>query len=258
MHPESYELWAVWSNREETAEQCAGRLAATFTGWAEAHDIFSHWNRQGWTRAEADAPFCAMPPRIDELRIIFEKGRAHKDVPRIPWPEMGYSVAAWNGSDAPRDASFHVMPGTYKNNRIFPNSFALHLPKPAPETTDVLNTPVLRKVLLSTVLAWEPAWASVTSRSYSKRFHDRAPVQPFPLFRSGWMTYLSAPYVRRVTPPASAIVEDTENGGMLLLSTNETFTVDNPKHVAVADEIQDALAPLQDEGEKWRQRKQNS
>jgi len=35
-----------------------------------------------------------MPPDVDELTTVFEKGREFKDVPREPWPEMGCRVSA--------------------------------------------------------------------------------------------------------------------------------------------------------------------
>ena len=60
---------------------------------------------------------------------------------------------------------------------------------------------------------------------------------------------------KRISPPASTIVEKTSDDGILLLVTEEAFTSDNPKHVAVADEIQDTLEPLQDDGKRWREAK---
>lgn len=59
------------------------------------------------------------------------------------------------------------------------------------------------------------------------------------------MTYLSAPYAARISPPRTAIVEEVPGGGLLMLATMETFTDENPAHVAVANEIQTALEPLQ-------------
>src|SRR5665213_529030 len=179
------------------------------------------------------------------------KSLVHRDMSGVPWPELGYSVAAWNAIDGAKSVSFHVKPGQYTADRIFPNSLELQLPKRTPDTTGIVNTPILRKVLLSVVSAWEPSWALITSASYNERFH--LSEKPFPLFRSGWMTYLSRPSARRISPPGSAIVEGTRDDGILLLATNETFTAENPRHIAVADEIQRSLVPIQDEGERWRQ-----
>jgi Immunity protein 52 len=249
MNRELYDLWAFWGPREEDAAQCAVRLAATLTGWAAAHPVFARWNRKGDTRAQANKPFCAMPPRVDELTKIVKRGLTHKDEPREPWPELGYVVWAWNGIDGPRSAAFHLDAGSYAPTPIFPNSLRLHLPSGLPATADIMNSAVLRKMLLSAVSAWEPAWGSIASYSYEQRTF--VPKPHFPRFRSGWMTYLSAPYAARITPPAPAITERTTDGGLLLLATQEAFTIENPEHVAAADAIQAALEPLQPDEDRW-------
>jgi hypothetical protein len=59
------------------------------------------------------------------------------------------------------------------------------------------------------------------------------------------MTYLSAPYARKISPPPQAIVEHTPGGGMLMIATRERFSLAVPAHVAAADAIHAALAPLQ-------------
>jgi Immunity protein 52 len=250
MNKELYDLWAFWGPREEDAAQLAPRLAATLTGWAAAHPVFTRWNRTGNTRAQANTPFCAMPPRLDELTKIVKRGLTHKDEPREPWPELGYFVWAWNGIDGPRSAGFHLDAGSYITTRNFPNSLELNLPPGLPETADIVNSVVLRKVLLSAVSAWEPAWGSIASYSYEERTF--VPKPRYPLFRSGWMTYLSAPYAARITPPAMAITERTPDGGLLLLATEEAFTSENPQHVAAADAIQAALEPLQPDEDRWK------
>jgi hypothetical protein len=48
-----------------------------------------------------------------------------------------------------------------------------------------------------------------------------------------------------ITPPPSAIVERTAEGGLLMAATEETFRVDNPVHLAAARDILKALAPFE-------------
>jgi hypothetical protein len=101
----------------------------------------------------------------------------------------------------------------------------------------------LKPALLSIVAAWEPDRGNVVCWSYWQRlFGDRH----YPPFRSGWMTYLAPQYASRITPPPEAIAERVAGGGLLLLATEERFSMDNPEHLAVADAIQVALAPIQD------------
>jgi hypothetical protein len=59
------------------------------------------------------------------------------------------------------------------------------------------------------------------------------------------MVYLSRPLRLRITPPASAILEQMPGGGLLMIATRDRFDLANPEHVAVADAIQRSLEPLQ-------------
>ncbi len=122
MASEAYKLHVHWRDRPESRQSCARRLARMLEGLADAHPAFARWNKQAKSRAAADKPAWAMPPDIDELITVFEKGRQYKEVPREPWPELGYSVAAWNGRDPPYGASLSLWPGAFASNRPFPNS----------------------------------------------------------------------------------------------------------------------------------------
>jgi hypothetical protein len=207
-----------------------------------AHPAFARWNRKAKTRAAANRPAWAMPPDIDELTVVFEKGRQYKDVPREPWPEMGYRVSAWNGLDGPDGASLSVHAGTYADYSVYPNTVDLVLKPAGIDNADLINSAVLKPVLLGVVSAWEPDYGVVICWDYWQRlFGDRH----WPPFRSGWMTYLAPQYASRIMPPPAAIIERVPGGGMLLLATKERFSMDNPAHLAAADAIQAALAPLQ-------------
>jgi hypothetical protein len=59
-----------------------------------------------------------------------------------------------------------------------------------------------------------------------------------------WVTYLAPRFAPLVTPPASAIVEYLPDGGLLMIATEERFSIDNPAHIAVARDIEAALAPV--------------
>jgi Immunity protein 52 len=47
-----------------------------------------------------------------------------------------------------------------------------------------------------------------------------------------------------ITPPAAAIVERQPDGGLLMAATDEPFDTSNPAHLAVANDILAAVAPL--------------
>jgi hypothetical protein len=211
-------------------------------GIAAAHPAFNHWNKLANSRAEADRPAWRMPPDTDELTAAFEMGRQYKDVPREPWPELGYSVAAWNGLDPPYGASLSVRPGRYSGSRAFPNSVELEFDQVTPANADLMSAAALKPALLSVVSAWEPDHGNVVCWDYLDRLFGE---RHWPPLRGGWMTYLAPQYASLITPPPAAIVEPVPGGGLLLLATEERFSMDNPAHLAVADAIQAALDPLQ-------------
>jgi hypothetical protein len=181
-----------------------------------------------------------MPPDPDELTQVFKRGLRHKDVPHKPWPELGFLVSAWNGLDPPDGASLAVWSGAYTAHMTFPNRVEMAVDS---ESDQLANALVLKLALLGSIAAWEPDYGSVVNWDYWKRSFGE---QHYPVFRSGWMTYLAPQYARLVAPPAQAIAEPVPGGGLLLLATTEQFDVDNPVHLAAADAIQLALDPLRD------------
>jgi len=65
-----------------------------------------------------------------------------------------------------------------------------------------------------------------------------------PVFNLSWMVYLSAPLARRITVPSDVIVEQLADGGLIMIAAEETFDAANPKHLARARSILNALEPL--------------
>jgi len=68
-----------------------------------------------------------------------------------------------------------------------------------------------------------------------------------------WMTYLSPPRARKVTPPRGVLVEHTDDGGLLMMAAEETFDTANPKHMAAARSILASLTELNAEFERMWQ-----
>lgn len=238
-----YRLETYGAPRQETAEECAARLAQMLSGLAALHPAFARWNQQAMTRQDADTMFCAMPPKIEELTQIFESGRHFTDrEPRRPISELGYSVSAWNGADGATEMSMSLSVGSYDRARFFPNHVEMNFRRSEPANATLVNEACLREVLRVVVAAWNPSWANLADPRYWEPLYRRKHV---PDFRSGWMTYLSAPYAHRVTPPSVAVVEPVPDGGLVILATKDLFDSDNPVHMAAADAIQACLQPLQ-------------
>jgi Immunity protein 52 len=212
-------------------------------GLAEVHPRFARWNKKARLRAAANKAFCTMPPKIEELDEIFAKGRRYKDVPPEPWPQMGYSVSAWNGRDGLCGVSWSLDAGCFGLHLPEPNDIFMQLGSAQPGNEDFINATVLKRSLMVIARAWEPDWGVVETWAYKGRSKDAAgfPLHPW----GGWITYLAPHYTSRIAPPTEVISERVPGGGLLLLASEEPFTVQNPAHVAAADAIQRVLAPVQ-------------
>lgn len=242
MSGEIYEIGFNWANRQESSESCARRLTQMLKGLAAIHPVMTQWYTDAARRGESAVPRVPLPTGMDELREVFDNARRRKDNGTL-WPELGYALMAWNGIDGPQCFGFTTWPGHYASTRSLPNSVGMKFSRRQSGNADLLTADVLRSVVLSAVSAWEPVCGVVSAKEYLRERYS--PPQHWPNFRSGWMTYLSAPYARKVTAPPSAITETVTGGGILMLATEEPFSASNAEHVAVADAIQACLEPLQ-------------
>ena len=100
---------------------------------------------------------------------------------------------------------------------------------------------LFRAALLAIVEAWKPTWCI----AHPVTIYDFWPRSADIHLRLAWMSYVSPRFASLVTPPPSAIAERTAQGGLLMAATKETFRVDNPAHLAVAQDILKALAPFE-------------
>ena len=103
------EIWVYWGPRREDARACAARLARMFEDLRAIHPDFARWYHKGYRPSEWNRPLCSIPPRLDELTAIFEKGKHYKDVPREPMPELGFSFSTWNGRNDDRAVVLRVQ-----------------------------------------------------------------------------------------------------------------------------------------------------
>lgn len=107
----------------------------------------------------------------------------------------------------------------------------------------MINFRAFRAALLVLVKTWNATWAYARPYALDDLLPSFEKKRATPSFHGGWITYLAAPFAAKIAPPHSAIYEQV-TGGLLMTATQETFRVDNPAHVAVARDIDAALAPL--------------
>jgi hypothetical protein len=148
---------------------------------------------------------------------------------------FGFSFSAWTGHEEDGRGGV-VMLGCGSAVTPPPNSCLLDLPSNGPEEQRVLSAAVLTEVMRALVLAWEPDWGGVISHAYQDMRSEPA-GHP----RTGWLMYFSRRQGVLPPLPQPVRVESVEDKGTLVILTPERFTVDNPAHVALADEIRALL-----------------
>jgi hypothetical protein len=206
---------------------------------AKVHPAFARWNEKAYRRKDANRPFCAMPPRVDELAAQFARHPQQRILDR----DRGYSVSAWNGRDDTCGVSFLIFAGDGNRwgSQPFSNSVSIDLHRRSAENADLTSAAGMRAMLLAVVAGWEPDCAEIKPW----KFYDLPRGKHLPPFRSGWMSYLGPRFARHIIPPPQAIAEPVPGGGLLILATRQQFEVSDPAHMAAAEAIQRALEPIQ-------------
>jgi hypothetical protein len=236
-----YSVLAYWGPRRESPEACAPKILQMFETLAQIDPMLSRW-------------FCADPdsgkPRLvssfdlqDAVRLI-ERGQSLSEIGRKALREPGYHfVGMTELSWGPRRLVIDGNLGGYAAGNILANYVCLSTPALAPENEAVINFRVFRSVLLALARIWNATWCRADPTDLLQLMSAADPGRRRPRFNGGWMTYLAAPFAAKIAPPHSATCEQV-NGGLLMTSTQETFQVDNPAHIAVARDIDAALAPI--------------
>ncbi|MCY1037004.1 immunity 52 family protein [Corallococcus sp. BB11-1] len=220
---------SYWGARQESAEACALRMEVLLTSLANVDPGFVQWFQQGRSRnAALQRP---IEPRATALEKLFRRGQD-----RV-FEDLGFRMSGWNGASDDRDASgFDVTCGGH--SQATGNFCVFNLPSQGTHSERVLSTPVLGGLVRSMAVAWEPEWAIATSSAHRNMVTDN----PKPGTFVGWVMYLAR--VRGTVPPLPAPVriEPVEDKGTLIILTPERFTVKNPEHLALAEQVRGLLA----------------
>jgi hypothetical protein len=204
----------------------------------------AQWFTGAEKRGKGSVPNDPIPDGREALTKLFSEALFRSDIAHRPMPELGYQIYAWNGRDDACRSTLEIIAGSYTNSRPFPNVVVFALRKPTAENAALVTPSVLKSSLLGIVGAWQPEWVVLEDQDYWDHIENKQ-TGNLPKIRSGWMTYLSAPYARRIIPPAEVKCEFVRGGGLLMSATEELFSADIAAHVAAADAVQAALRPLQ-------------
>ena len=251
---------SYWGPRPETPVEIAARCQTLLNRLAAISPKFSGWNfvgrkppPQGRQQGRMDTPAerywrgsytIAADDLSDATLIRLVEAGIHRDDDGVPDPELGYRFSAFARSRRDPDGmSLRIHAGCWTSAPFYTNTVHIETRPPCDKNQAWLTLSVLKAAMLAVATTWDATWASVYPDDLGELWTP-AYIKRRPTFQMAWITYLSPRFAQMITPPNSAIVEYTPRGGIVMTASRQRFDVTNPTHMAVAREIEAALAPI--------------
>lgn len=232
-----YDVTAYWGPRREGPEALVDPFLRTLEALSNIDPAFGNWHFLGRKQGTLMAPL----NRADIIKLIADGVSRADD--GDPTPINGYGFGAANGLRRTLNSlDIRINAGSAAIANFFINSAIITTAPFQTEYAPFINARVMKATLLVLVAEWKPTWCG--ARSSDLFDLETMPMPPRPHFGLAWMTYLSKRFAPMVTPPSSALVERLPDGGLLMIATEERFNAANQQHLAVARDIEAALAPV--------------
>jgi hypothetical protein len=232
-----FSLISCWEKRAEPREAIAARFAIMIESLQKIDPIFAHWN----VFKKELIPLETIGGRLAEE---LDQG-PDKDEQGNPVASRGYSLPLFSRGQT-KDRSFYLefqagstYPRTFANlvNLGTHNGTIERSQNPDPSS---ISYDIFKPALLAMVEAWDPLFCIALPNAL-RAFID---FEVATYFHATWIQYLCPWLAALITPPESAIVERLSNGGIVMAATIEIFDVNNKAHMAVAEDIETAMASL--------------
>ena len=211
----NFYIAAYWTDRREDAASCGERLARCLGALQNCDSVFE----------DVYAVLSAGPkasPRVNvddsALAEIFAQGRNREDAPpRKVIESLGYS-ASFISKDRAADQKWvmRCSVGMFAGKPGLLNRCVLNLPKTGEAAERLLRLPTATDMLLGTILAWQPEWATVQSSEFRNSVSNTSEI-PGPTL-IGWMTYFSRGAAVIPNVPVHSRRELPELGTLLTLT----------------------------------------
>jgi hypothetical protein len=229
----AYAIHASWGPRADTPEVIAPRFITCVDRLKLIHPAYDNWIFS----------LDRKPKKFDALRADLPAAIATRVVRADdgePTPIYGYWASVINDmKDGPHSLSLRVKAGAHAPSEYFSNSAQIKTGYDVAPDPSIIAYPAFKAALLALVESFDATYCS----AYPARLLNLSDKSRHLLL--AWMSYVSPRFAPLISPPPSAIVERTAQGGLLMAATEETFQVDNPAHLAVARDILKALAPFE-------------
>jgi hypothetical protein len=236
---QQFEIIAYWGPRADSPEAMARRFLDTLDALSKINQAFGNWY-VGRMKGRPLAPL-SFAEVVEYVAEGVSRDSDGKTAP--PEPVYGYRFGATTGlMRTPRsfDLSFHA--GCTLSSNYLINDASIRTQPPSEENASLVTLAVLKPALLVLASLWQATWCGLGPWTLNDFKPKRVPHRPW--FGLEWVTYLSPRFAPMVTPPASAITERLPDGALLMIATADRFSADNSRHLAVARDIEAALAPV--------------
>jgi hypothetical protein len=143
---------------------------------------------------------------------------------------IGFSTSYWDETSQVQErVGVSITAGM--DSPWLTNAVVIYLPESVGEFREY---GFVKKLLAATVECWEPSMAVVSSHAFREKLGGKGGTRTI-----GWMTWFKDPAVAKALPK-KAEREPLANG-VLVTTTREVLSPENPTHVATALKIRDTL-----------------
>jgi hypothetical protein len=235
-----YSIRWAWKGRSETPASIAEKYRRTLNELSHSNPAFHDWG-VGVTRKEG---------RLARLEVISDmesvvRANVKRDDWKKPDPDSGYGMFATSDVFAsenfvPHDLSLRFKVGSKWGNDIGFQVGGLMVPS----DLRVATFSLFKSVLSILTSIWSPEWAD--AYIFKVGYQEPGvvagiPVFPYSRFHIPWITYLSTPLAEGVTPPPGIQSEQTSDGGLLMVATQDQLDPANPEHMRLAKALADLM-----------------
>lgn len=224
-----------WGARQESPEELGQKMLHTIAAVREIDANLGPWWLVDFEEKDG-IPLEDARPRIAQI----VKGGAERDDDGEVTEGGIYHVAAESQDFSdPMSVSITARAGTSSSSYRLQNSveFATgydEIPDPS-----IVTYPTFKAIACALIGIWQPEIVRVYSWDLADLWQEA-----FYYSDPSWMTYLSAPLAARVTLRPGIITERTEDGGLFLIATEQTFDANQEEHIQAAAAISAVVAPL--------------
>jgi hypothetical protein len=227
-----YSILGYWGPRRESAEAVAIRFNRLLDQLRVLHPAFGNWIWHGDNKNPI--AFAAVQDHLAEniaATVRRDDG--------VAVPVQGFRFGVLNSlNTTPKSLGVDVHAGSWLSYSVWSNTAGIKTARRMEPDATIVAYNTFKAALVELAESFEITFCIAIPSDLMELWQNGQK------FQFGWINYISPRFAPLIKPPQSAIVEYRPNGGLLMSATNETFITANPQHLAVAREIEAALAPL--------------